>query len=160
MTIRRIELETAKTPRVGRTVSRFLFGAALFALGGCTTTPDATLIGPKPTGYKEAIRVYAKTAFFDSYSLQDVAIAPPIPVSAIFDGITPIPCSGWMTCLRANGKNRFGGYTGLQLTGFLFVNGVITTAIGEEGAGQLSQVYHHCAAAVYEPFQITDGGRL
>ncbi len=32
---------------------------------------------------------------------------------------------GWMVCVRANAKNRMGGYTGRQEFGYLIRNGVI-----------------------------------
>ena len=42
----------------------------------------------------------------------------------VFDGITPVPNSGWMVCLKANGK--------------------ISVTLDDGGAGQLSQVADHC----------------
>jgi hypothetical protein len=128
--------------------------ATLCLLTGCATAPTSETIGPKPANYREAVRAHAKAAFFDPYSIRDAAISQPIPVSAVFDGITPIPHSGWMVCLRANGKNRFGAYTGLQISGFLFQNGAISVTLDDAGVGQLSQVVDHCRPAIYESIEI------
>jgi hypothetical protein len=116
--------------------------------------PDAAEIGPPPANYRAAVKEHIKTNFFDPYSLRDVEISEPVAVSMVFDGVTPIPHSGWMVCLKANGKNRFGGYIGLQLTGYLFQGGAITTSTPSAPAGTLSQVSQHCAGARWAPLVV------
>jgi hypothetical protein len=140
---------------MGDSMKQLSILVTLCLLAGCATNAQTSeTIGPKPANYQDAVRAHAKAAFFDPYSIRDAAISQPIPVSAVFDGITPIPHSGWMVCLHANGKNRFGAYTGLRLTGFLFQDGVISTTLDDAGVGQLSQVADHCKTARYEPFSI------
>lgn len=89
------------------------------AVAGCAagSTPT-TDIGPTPANYREIVARAMRAEFFDPSSLQDVWIAPPYPARMYFT-------DGWMVCVRANGKNRMGGYTGQQGFGYLVANGVI-----------------------------------
>ena len=86
---------------------------------GPQTASDAGLTKPPPENWREVARKGARKALFDPYTARDVEIAEPIPAYPVFDGVTPIPHRGWMVCMRANAKNRFGGYTGQQVTGLL-----------------------------------------
>jgi hypothetical protein len=124
-------------------------------LGGCTTPRgDLASIGPRPENYHAAVRTFVRSNFADPYTIRDAQISRPLPVSMFFDGITPIPHSGWMVCLRANAKNRMGAYVGQHLTGILFQNGVVATSLSDPSGSPLHQIAQHCADAAYEPFQI------
>jgi len=130
-----------------------LMAVACCAIGACAPPrPDPASIGPPPANYRAAVKEHIKTTFFDPYSLRDVELSEPVPASMVFDGGNLVPYSGWMVCLKANGKNRLGGYTGLQVTGILFQGGVITTNTPSAPAGSLSQTSQHCAGAKYAPF--------
>lgn len=126
----------------------------LVPLAGCATTATAPGesdgIGPRPASYLEAVKAKVKENFFDPYSLMDAEISQPLPANAVFDGVTPFPSSGWIVCLKANGKNRMGAYTGLQYSGFLFKDGEITLAISEPEFA----VRHHCEGAKFKVFEI------
>jgi hypothetical protein len=117
-------------------------------ISGCATTQTIESTGPRPTNYKQAVKDHVKESFFDPYSIRDAEISQPLMASAVFDGVTPIPHSGWIVCFKANAKNRMGGYTGRQLTGLLFDGESIKTVIGEP----THAVAHHCENAVYETF--------
>jgi hypothetical protein len=135
-----------------KSMRRLVLMLALMVLSACAPVrPGTAEIGPPPSGYQQAVREYARSAFFDPYSVRDAEISEPLPASMVFDGITPIPHSGWMVCLRANAKNRFGAYTGRRLTGYLFANGVIETTLGEQAELQTAQ---HCQGAKYAPFSM------
>lgn len=106
---------------------------------------------PPPASYREQVIARVKKSFFDPYSVRDASISQPFVQNAAFDGVTPIPHSGWMVCIRANAKNRMGAYTGLTETGYMFKGGQIVSA---DFKG------HFCADAKYEPFpEIEEGYR-
>lgn len=96
-----------------------LFGAAVI-LSGCAVggVADPNAVGPYPENYKDLVKAQIRTNFFDPYSMQDVWIAPPYKARMMFR-------DGWMVCLKANAKNRMGGYTGQQGTGYLINSGVV-----------------------------------
>ena len=131
---------------------KLLIIALVAAIAGCATTaPDSESIGPKPVNYENDIRSQIKTTFFDPYSLRDVSISEPMATGTVFDGATPFPHSGWLVCMRANGKNRMGAYTGLQTTVFLFKDGSLDlTLSGPEYSGQIES---HCAAGQFRDFK-------
>jgi hypothetical protein len=126
------------------------------AVAACAPpTPDRAEIGLPPVQYQGKVRDHIKTTFFDPCSLRDVELSEPVPVSMVFDGSNLVPYSGWMVCLKANGKNRLGGYTGLQITGILFQGGVITTTTPSAPASMtLSQVHQHCRNARWSQFSV------
>lgn len=131
-----------------------LVAAAATIVGACASNQTASQgQAPPPANYREQVSARVKKTFFDPYSVRDAAISRPFLQSAAFDGITPIPHSGWMVCVRANAKNRMGAYTGLTETGFMFSGDTIMDA---DFRG------HFCAgaAASYEPFpEIERGGQ-
>ena len=140
------------------TINRFGIMAAAAvvaaALAGCAPGTVTTDIGPAPKEWRKKVADHVRQSFFDPYSIRDAEVSDPIPTGMVFDGVTPIPHSGWMVCLKANGKNRFGAYAGLQLTGILFENGVITTTTPSVPATSYTQTSQHCASAKYSPFSI------
>lgn len=88
---------------------------------GCVT-PNQAQIGPYPADYIAIMREHIRRSYFDPYSLQDIAMTSPTQGHMFFQ-------QGWIVCLEANGKNRMGGYTGLQRTAFLINNGVVVNAM-------------------------------
>lgn len=133
-----------------------LVAAAAALVGACNQTTGqsaATASEPAPANYRDQVTARVKRSFVDPYSIRDAAISRPFVQSAAFDGVTPIPHSGWMVCIKANAKNRMGGYTGLTETGYMFKAGMI---VDTDFKG------HFCAAAAatYEPFpEIEQGGQ-
>lgn len=124
---------------------------ALIGLAGCASTgPTASEIGVKPANWQEATRQAARSTYLDPYSVRDAEISAPVPASMVFDGVTPIPHSGWMVCVRANAKNRMGAYTGQRVTAFLFQGGRIVNVINE---GDAAAVVHHCGSS-FAPFSV------
>jgi hypothetical protein len=99
---------------------RTLTLAALgLALAGCATTPiNPTTAGPYPDDYKALVAEYVRHAFKDPSSVRDAAISDPAP-GRTFAGI------GWFTCLRANAKNSYGGYTGEETRALLIRDGQV-----------------------------------
>lgn len=117
-----------------------VFGAALWLSGCVGATPDQSDIGPRPDNYREIVAAQVKAEFFDPSSMQDVYLAEPYPARFYFT-------DGWMVCLRANAKNRMGGYTGQQETGYLIKNGTIV----QEGDQK------NCPDAKYEEWKEMEG---
>jgi len=104
-------------------MKRFVFAVLSTTLSACAVGGTATTdVGPPPTNYREIVARAMRAEFFDPSSLQDVWIAEPYKARLFFT-------DGWMVCVRANGKNRMGGYTGQQPFGYLIVN----AAIAQEG---------------------------
>ena len=118
--------------------------AALFvtALAGGCVTADPAQIGPFPSAYKATVAQGIKDIFFDPYSLRDVAIAEPRQGQVAFQ-------QGWVVCVRSNGKNRFGAYTGLKDTAFLIRNDKVIGA---------TEDFPDCASMKFTPWPEQDSG--
>lgn len=99
-------------------VKRFIPCALALALAGCAAQISASEAGPPPADYRAAVKQQVITDFFDPHSLQDVAITEPTPGRLAFQ-------KGWIVCMRANGKNRFGAYAGQQWYSYLFQGNTI-----------------------------------
>jgi len=94
---------------------------------------------------------------FDPYSLRDVQISRPFTQAFAMVG-----APAWWVCVRANGKNRMGAYTGLQDIPFAFSGDQIDefksgsepvpTTTSDEGGGV-------CGPAKWEPFPELMSGR-
>jgi len=118
------------------------------ALGGCSAT--ATPTTAPPANYRAAVVAAVKADFFDPYSIRDVSISAPLYVGGIFDGVTPIPKQAWIVCLKANAKNRMGGYTGIKNSVFVFDGERVSDALsGPDFQGQADQ---HCRSAAFQSF--------
>lgn len=65
-----------------------------------------------------------KADFFDPFTLQDVWIAEPYQGRLLLT-------FGWVVCVRANGKNRMGAYSGRQEYGYLVREGAVA-ATGDQ----------------------------
>lgn len=91
-------------------------------LVACQSTPQTksldarTQAGPPPTNYQREILQYVKSNFFDPYSIKSSEISKPVLHNVSFRG------SFWIVCVRANAKNRMGGYVGIQTNAYLFRN--------------------------------------
>src|SRR5262245_41832513 len=99
-------------------MKRWTAGLACLAVAGCST-PSIDAIGPAPVNYKAAVKDRAFRSFFDPQSIRDASISKP------FHGRTVANYNwesgmGWVVCLKANTKTRFGAYTGLQETVYIF----------------------------------------
>lgn len=127
--------------------------AVALGLAGCQTDggPGTTQAAqePPPTNYRAQVTDRVKKSFFDPYSIRDASISQPFIQNAAFDGITPIPHQGWMVCVRANAKNRMGGYIGQKATGYMFKGGQIL---------DLDFNSPFCEPARYEPFPEIEEG--
>lgn len=135
--------------------------ATVVAMTGCaggaatsvSSESDAPPIAasPPPSDYRQKVVARVRRTFFDPYTIRDASISQPLSASGVFDGVTFVPHSGWMVCVRANAKNRMGAYIGLKETPVLFK---------EDAVADLDLSPHHCAKAVYEPFpEIEEGYR-
>jgi hypothetical protein len=82
--------------------------------------------GEYPQNYEEIVQSWIHTTYFDPYSVQDLSITKPekwfIQQPPLLGGGRFF---GYRVRVSANGKNRFGGYTGLQTTNLLIRNGKI-----------------------------------
>lgn len=88
-----------------------LVGALLAGCGTIGVIPDSEA-GPYPHNYKEVTDKYVKAHFKDPSSVKDTEISKPIPYR-VFDR------RGYLICFRANAKNSYGGYTGVQTSAFI-----------------------------------------
>lgn len=121
------------------------------ACTGATNTTTGSLgggAGPPPTNYRQIVRDYVRQTFKDPYSVRDAEISPP----KMTEGPTLIPPLGpmtmaWVVCIRANAKNAFGAYTGLQQTAVVIYKDRAVNSWDEQ---------HHsayaCRDSKYEPF--------
>lgn len=103
----------AKSDRVSRIVNGKVQSGGL---------PNS-VVGDYPENYREIVKNAVRSTFFDPYSLRDVSVSRPVCGQVVEK-------YGWVVCLRANGKNKFGAYTGLSGTAFIINHGKV---IGVEG---------------------------
>lgn len=130
-------------------------------LAGCVTTDaPAPADDPFPVNYRALIAAKKGDIFKDPDSVRDATISAPRRASGPYlspDGfVTP-----WITCVRANAKNSFGGYTGQQLTAVLISkNAVIDSKGGRGQYGDIGSAW--CMDHQnYEPFpELTTGQGL
>lgn len=101
--------------------TKIVAGLIAVALAGCVTA-NPEQIGPFPTNYEQAVETYVKENFFDPYSMRDVSLSVPQQGHLYFQ-------QGWISCLEANAKNRFGAYTGLKRTALLINNGRVVQSM-------------------------------
>lgn len=116
----------------------------LIVLAGCASSAEPMdNIGPSPANYRDMARAHIRSHFYDPYSVRDVEVSQP------FLGGTVINDSmesgrGWVVCVRANAKNRFGAYTGTEVTLFVAREGRVVHTIGGGAAAM------HCVGALYD----------
>lgn len=126
---------------------------AVLAGPGCTGGPDTTTgslggdAGPAPENYRQIVRDYVRQTFKDPYSIRDAEIATPIT-----NGPVLVPPMGpvamvWVVCVRANAKNAFGAYTGLQQVAVVIHKGRAVNSWDEQHYSG-----HVCSGATYQPF--------
>lgn len=125
------------------------------ALGGCQTAGQGTTQSePPPANYRQIAIAGVKSSFFDPYSVRDAEIAPPKRAagpSLNEDGFT----TPWVICIKANAKNRMGGYTGRKVTALAVSGGKVVNSWDEAKASLMV-----CDGVTYEPFpEIEEGYR-
>jgi|SRR5690606_31023610 len=123
------------------------------AVAGCSASATATppnTAPPPPVGYREAVVAEVKNTFFDPYSVRDAEISQPLYATALFDGSNIVPKQSWIVCIKANAKNRMGGYTGRELVVMSIAGNKVTSALS--GRDMQMQLAAHCKEAVWEPF--------
>lgn len=126
----------------------------LSLIAGCSSSPSGGLSSGNtslaPIQYKEKVVYLVRQTFIDPYSVRDAEISKPFYQDKIWDGDGLMPQSSWVVCVRANGKNKLGAYTGRQNILVLF-NGQ-TPVKSLSGPDFQGQVDSHCSNATMEPF--------
>lgn len=119
-------------------------------LAGCNATagtpPPNAEPAPSPEMIKQAVRAHVRSSFFDPYSVRDAQLS-----AATWQGALQLGSGeGWTVCLRANAKNRMGGYTGLRDTAMTIRGGKVVSS--------LDDAQYFCRDATYSPFpDLTQG---
>lgn len=125
------------------------FAAVVSACAG--QAPSSTADIP-PANHRNIIAAGIRDAFVDPYSIRDAEIAPPkraVGPSLNTDGFT----TPWIVCVRANAKNRMGGYTGRQVVAFAVNGGKVVNSWDEKHySGAV------CDGVAYEPFPEIEQG--
>lgn len=144
-----LEAEGGRVMRLSMTIAAAVTSVAvLLPLGGCQTAsgggtlPTETFVDTAPTDYREQIVSTIKRRAKDPYSIRDAEISQPFKgfVGLLRGGNAPV------VCIRYNGKNSFGAYTGVHPVAIIFRNGTV--------AGIISDQPLACAGSnvVYSPF--------
>jgi hypothetical protein len=124
--------------------------AAALMLASCLdpqTVPLSEINAPPPIGYRATAIEYVKTTFVDPYSVRDASISQPFPIRGGLTGQTTV----WYVCIKANAKNRMGGYTGLSETPLVFEGNTINKS-NSEVIREYIPGSTLCKPAKYEPF--------
>lgn len=98
---------------------------ALF-LSSCALAP-AEPPGPAPTNAYQTIHTWLQSVLIDPESLRDFTF---------LEGPRPgrlLGTSGWLVCFTSNSRNRFGGYTGTQISEVAIRNDQIVQHIFDRG---------------------------
>lgn len=118
---------------------RFCAPVGFLVLAACaSTTSDTT---PPPANFRATIVANRSSLFKDPDSIKDASIATPFRYLGL----------GWKVCVRLNGKNGFGGYSGLT---------TYTILVYDNGAPPLMAaptIYEGCGSAQYSPFPEIEG---
>lgn len=99
---------------------------------------DATR-GPYPTNWKSIVKQYIRSHYIDPTSVMDSEAAAPFKTRDTLVDAT------WSICIINNAKNKFGGYTGRQLTILEVRNGEV---VGTD------KYLSACQDAQYEPLPL------
>lgn len=138
-----------------RIVRMTALGAALM-LAGCQTTTETVMepVSAPPANYRQIAATHIRSVFFDPFSIRDAEIAPPkrgAGPSLNNDGFnTP-----WVVCVRANAKNRMGGYTGRTITALAISGNSVVNSWDEAHYSRMV-----CDGAAYEPFPEIEAGGI
>lgn len=92
-------------------------------LTGCAAKYNDDMAGPFPAHYKQIIKNHIERTYFDPYSLRSVSISA-TPSSGVF-----AYQSGWWVCVECNGKNRMGGYVGLERKAYLIAQNQVAMTL-------------------------------
>jgi hypothetical protein len=114
---------------------KLIIALVALAFASCATTPNATQNasadhGPYPANYETIVHAWISTTFFDPYSVRDLKIEKPFKgwrTGAPIFGEKSV-YYGWEVVVKLNGKNRFGGYVGLQTYDLIIRRGKIIYA--------------------------------
>lgn len=114
---------------------------AAILLAGCATAPAANKVAPADAG-----------AVVDAYmrrNLRDVASVTQYEVGSAHQCNVGILGRKWCVCWQANGKNGFGGYTGVQR----FIGWFDASGSGIAGATEAVRMGlgAHCLSAPLQP---------
>jgi hypothetical protein len=123
-------------------------------LGGCLdpqTVPSGQINAAPPVNYRQAIAEYTRTAFVDPYSIRDAAISQPFPIRHGLLGQDTV----WYICIRANARNRLGGYTGMNETPIAFIGNQVDVPRSDAVRNNMGATI--CGPARYEPFPEIEG---
>lgn len=112
-------------------------------LSGCTTMgkPNASFSEPYPDNYRQLVVDGIRQNYFDPYSVRDAEIAVPRQGPSWDIGGK----DGWVVCVRANAKNRLGGYVGKSDSAFMIVGGKVVSYL--DGPAP-----YYCGDVTYSPF--------
>lgn len=117
----------------------------VLALGACNTTGAGTgsvANAPSMPDIKATILANKSRLWKDPDSVRDVSLSEPSRYLGM----------GWKVCMRSNGKNSYGGYTGIKAH---------TVMIYDNGAPPLRQepvIYDNCDGQTYTNFPEIDAG--
>jgi hypothetical protein len=120
--------------------------AGVFLLAGCAAQPrleDGSVVANLPPNYRDLIAQQVKKDYFDPYSIRDASISNPVDTTSIFGAVTNV-------CVKANAKNRMGGYIGVRATGYVFQSGKILNVLPDE------MIATQCESRSYVPFYEID----
>lgn len=106
------------------------------ALGGCASTAGTE----PPSNYREIILRNKSTLFKDPDSVRDVSMTAAVPSTF-----------GYSTCMKANARNGFGGYTGQKIYAITIFKGDSPPSL------QLATLFDGCGTGNFEPFPEMEG---
>lgn len=110
-------------------------------VAGCQTS-GGSAPAAVPANYRVMVADEVRKTFFDPYSIRDASISAPIPGTSMMGAMHTV-------CVRANAKNRMGGYTGIRTTAVVIRSGAVT--VSDQSVADIA-----CASATYEPFPEID----
>ena len=102
---------------------RFFLLLGVVALGGCVSTQIERSAMPVTSSVRATIVNHVRDTWKDPYSIRDAEISKAFEPQG-YKG------ARYAVCIRANSKNSYGGYTGRQISCFLFEKGMLLERMG------------------------------
>lgn len=100
-------------------IIKYIFSAFSIFLAACSTggSDYGGSASPYPVEWEDIARSYIKNHYLDPRSVVDSHVSSPVLAGDSYGGNRD-----WIICIMNNGKNAYGAYTGLKITG-IYVDG-------------------------------------
>lgn len=105
---------------------------------------------PLPVNYREIVATHVRNSFIDPYSIRDASLTSPVPGELYVERVVGAYEKGWLVCLKANAKNRSGGYSGQMQTVMILRGGTVVNSLSGPNIQLVAD--RKCDKSLYQPY--------